>query len=84
MRPSPARFLIESLFLTPDAIPTDVVQTVIIPDRFDHVSSLSIAPFTAMNRVVFSGYHDLLAEILSCSELPRRTWRRFHSLNTPR
>ena len=62
---SPARLLIEPFFLPSDAIPTQIVQTVIVSDRFNHMSRLSIAAFTAMNLVVFSWDHDSLAQILS-------------------
>jgi hypothetical protein len=59
---TPAGLLIESLFLPRDAVPTDVVRTVVIPDRFDDVRSFSIAALAAVNLFVFSRNHVLFAE----------------------
>jgi hypothetical protein len=58
---TPARLLVEALLVPGHTVPTKIVQTVIVADRFNHVRGLSIATFAAMSLVVFSGNHYSMA-----------------------
>jgi len=49
--------LIEAFFVAPDAIPTDVVQTIVLSDRLYDVRSLSVALFATINLAVLAGCH---------------------------
>ena len=56
---APSRFLIEAFFVAPDAIPTDVVQTIVLSDRLYDVRSLSVALFATINLAVLAGCHGI-------------------------
>ena len=49
---APTRLLIKSLLVPRGAIPTNVVQQIIVPDGLNHVRSLSIAALAAINLFV--------------------------------
>ncbi len=59
MGAAPAGFLIEPLFMSLDAIPTEMMQPVVRANRFNHATRLAVTPFAAINLVIFSGNHDL-------------------------
>ena len=65
---APAGLLIETLLITSDAIPTNVMQSIVVADRFHHVRGLTIAAFAAIKLVMFSRYHGSLLQIVSCRE----------------
>jgi hypothetical protein len=57
MRAPPARSVIESLFVTLDAVPTEKVLPVVGPDELNDVRGDSIATFTTFDCGVLC--HDL-------------------------
>ncbi|HYX30962.1 MAG TPA: hypothetical protein VE863_20660, partial [Pyrinomonadaceae bacterium] len=77
---TPTWFLIEPLFLPRDTIPTNIMQSIIVSDRFDYVWRLAIATFAAMNAVMLSRNHG--APILTCVDC--QTGALSHPFKTPR
>jgi len=52
VRPSPARLLIKSFFVTLNAIPAQEVYLIIGAHRFDNMIGFAIASFAAMHFVI--------------------------------
>ena len=57
MMAAPARLLIETLLLPRYTVPTNVMQTIVVADRFDDVRGLSIATFATIDFLMCSRNH---------------------------
>ena len=56
MRPAPPRLLIESLFVTLNAVPTKIVRPVVRAQGLDDVRGFAVAALAAMHSEVFDAH----------------------------
>ena len=56
MGPAPSRLLVESLLVTLNAVPAEIVRPVVRAEGLDDVSGFAIATFAAMHYEMFDAH----------------------------